>query len=194
MSYPNSGSLLQPRINSSLSSQIKIKIGQTTVGAIQSLTIEQNRDMDVREEIGTEGIVEIQPTRATKTTIEVSRIVFDDLKLLESFARGFVNLQAQRIPFDIHIMDLSSAKTENDVAVTICNNCWFKRYSTPYTANNYLITEGATILCERVTSMRNGLNVSNGGLRGIGYDYDSIERSTDLSGRIGRFYNTGISK
>jgi hypothetical protein len=36
--------------------------------------------------------------------------------------------------------------------------------------------------------MVEGKNVSTGGNRGIQYDYDSIERVTDLTGNRGKFY------
>ncbi|MFA5048986.1 MAG: hypothetical protein WC516_08235 [Patescibacteria group bacterium] len=194
MIYPNSGSALGSNINSGLSTQIVIKVGSTTVGAIQALTINQNRELCVWEEIGTEGIIEIHPKNATKIEISIQRIVFDELRVLESFARGFINLQAQRVPFDIHIIDMSTANDVSNALSHICHNCWFKQYSTPYNANNFLITESANLVCEYITSMRNAQNASYGGLKGISYEYDTIERNTDLTGRRGRFSSTGISK
>lgn len=193
MTYPSSGSLLKSNISSGLSTQITIKIGMATVGAVQSLTINQTREMAIWEECGTEGVIEIHPKNATKIELSVQRIVFDDLRLLESFGRGFINLQAQRVPFDVHIMDFITSDNEN-ILSTILHNCWFKQYSTPYTANNFLVTESASLVCEYITSMRNAQNAANGGLRGISYEHDSIERNTDLSGKRGRFTSSGIAK
>lgn len=195
MIYPNSGSALGSNINSGLSTQIVIKVGSTTVGAIQALTINQNRELCVWEEIGTEGIIEIHPKNATRIEISVQRVVFDELRMLESFGRGYINLQSQRVPFDIHIIDKSVSDGDGNNALShICHNCWFKQYSTPYNSNNFVVTEGANLVCEYITSMRNAQNASYGGSRGITYEYDTIERNTDLTGQRGRFTSVGISK
>lgn len=191
--YPKSGSLLQSRINSNLSTQITIKVDRTTVGAIQQLQINQNREMWVQEEIGTDGIIEIHPKGATKIDINVTRIVFDQLRLPEAFARGFINIQSQRIPFDIQIMDRSSALTDQAIVVNTCHSCWFNSYSPTYAANDYIITETAGLKCEYMTTTVNGLSAANGGLRGIRFDFDSVERSTDVDGRRGRLDSSGQS-
>lgn len=194
MSYPNSGSFLNSQVSSSLSTSIIVKVGPTTIGAIQSLKITQTRGLKVEEEIGTEGVIEIHPTTATQIDISVERIVFDELRITESFGRGFMNLQPQRIPFDIHIIDLGATESVENALSTILHNCWFKSISTPYNANNFLIQESATLLCEYITSMRGAGNASYGGIRGIIYDYDTIERNTDVIGRRGKFSSSGIAK
>lgn len=190
MTYPNSNSLIQSRINSGLSTSIIIKIGSITVGAVQSLTINQTREMIINEEIGNEGIIEIFPKNSARIDVVINRIVFDELNLPEAFGRGFVNLQAQRIPFDIHLVDVSRVDTESNFSSTIIHNCWFKSYNTPFSANSYIITETANIAAEYITSMRDGQNIALGGLRGLDFENDSIERNTDLIGRRGRFFST----
>jgi hypothetical protein len=187
MTYPQSGSLLQNRINSSLSTQISIKVGSTTVGAIQKLSITQNRDLWRHEEIGTEGVVEIHPKGAAKIEISVDRIVFDGMRLPEAFARGFVNLQSQRVPFDIHIIDKSEMKSSGDALVHVLNNCWFRQYNPQFRSDSFIISESAQILCEYITTTQNGISAVYGGLRGISYEYDTIERATDSRGQIGRY-------
>jgi hypothetical protein len=187
MTYPQSGSLLQNRINSSLSTQISIKVGSTTVGAIQKLSITQNRDLWRHEEIGTEGVVEIHPKGAAKIEIIVDRIVFDGMRLPEAFARGFVNLQSQRVPFDIHIIDKSEMKSSGDALVHVLNNCWFRQYIPQFRSDSFIISESAQIWCEYITTTQNGISAVYGGLRGISYEYDTIERATDSRGQIGRY-------
>jgi hypothetical protein len=187
MTYPQSGSLLQNRINSSLSTQISIKVGSTTVGAIQKLSITQNRDLWRHEEIGTEGVVEIHPKGAAKIEISVDRIVFDGMRLPEAFARGFVNLQSQRVPFDIHIIDKSEMKSSGDALVHVLNNCWFRQYNPQFRSDSFIISESAQIWCEYITTTQNGISAVYGGLRGISYEYDTIERATDSRGQIGRY-------
>jgi hypothetical protein len=185
-SFPSSGSTLSSNISSSLSAQITIKVVGTTVGAIQQLVINQNRDMHIWEEIGTSGIVEIHPKGAAKIDLQVTRVVFDDMRLPEAFARGFINLQAQRIPFDVQLIDRSNAATSADAIVHVFNNCWFKSYSPTFRAENFIVSETASIQCEYVTTHRNAASAVFGGLRGIGFDVDSVERSIDVNGQRGR--------
>ena len=187
MAYPQSGSLLQNRINSGLSTQITIKVDGTTVGAIQKLSIIQNRDLWRHEEIGTEGVVEIHPKGAAKIEISVDRVVFDGMRLPEAFARGFINLQSQRVPFDINIIDRSEMKNNNDAIVHVFNNCWFRQYSPQFRSDHFIVSESAQIWCEFVTTTQNGVSAVYGGLRGIAYEYDTIERATDSRGQIGRY-------
>lgn len=233
MQYPGSGSTMGTKSNVGLSTQILVKVGNTTVGAIQSFVIDQDKDIVMVEEIGNDGIIESHPKGAAKVILNVNRFVFDNLRLPEAFGRGFVNIQSQRIPFDICILDRSTVRGESGVVERVINrklgtnlstgditrglsdltsslgslgvgfketepyighvvhtynNCWLKKYTSKYESENYLILETATFTCEYVTSMVEGKNVSTGGNRGIQYDYDSIERVTDLTGNRGKFY------
>jgi len=189
--YPQSGSTLSPTPAAGLSTYITIKVGRATVGAVQELTINQVRRVRRSEEIGTEGIVDSHPTNATQVNLTVTRLVFDQLRLPESFSRGFVNLQAQRLPFDIQVVDRFPG-TDQLAAVHTYRSCWFTRYTTPYRAENYIVSETAEIFCEDATSMQNGVNVAFGGLRGIPVSADSVERNTDLLGRPGRLDSAGF--
>lgn len=188
----NSNTLLTPKIQSGLSTQITVKVNNVTIGAIQKLGIDQDRELHIHEEIGTVGIVEIHPKSSTKITLTVDRIIFDDLRITESFARGFINIQAQRIPFDIYVIDKSHSLNEYDVLTHMFHECWFKNTKTPYDANNFIVSESATIVCSRITSFRKGQSAVNGGSRGIYYEYDTVERSTDVKGKIGRLDYSGL--
>ena len=193
--YPNSGSSLTSNISSNLTTQIRVKVDNITIGAIQTIDISQSRNMKVIEECGTEGIVEIHPTEAAKISAKISRIVFDDLRIMESLGRGFINIQAQRIPFNIQIMDFGNAgKNSTNVLVHTLHNCWVKGSTTPISLNNFTITESADIVCEKITSMRDANSAANGGFRGISYSYDTIERATDLEGKSGRISSSGLAK
>lgn len=186
--YPQSGSLLENRINSGLSTQIVVKVDNVTIGAIQKLSISQDRELCRWEEIGTSGIVEIHPKGAAKINLTVERIVFDGMRLPEAFARGFINIQSQRIPFDIDIIDKTAMDaTGKGAIVHTFNNCWFNRYSPNFNADNFIVSETAQIWCEYVTTTRDGISAVTGGYRGIPYEYDSIERATDSQGKKGRY-------
>lgn len=208
MSYPNSNSSLTDGIRTGVSTQIIVKIKNTKVGAIQNLTISQAREHYRQEEIGTDGIVEIFPRGATKIEATIERVVFDGLRLPEAFARGFINIQSQRIPFDIDIMDLSEFKTSvnlpyddiqraillqnNNAVVHSLKGCWFRSYSPTFASEKFIISERATIICEKIITTRNGLSAVNGGLKGVAYEKDTIERATDSRGLIGRYTKTGM--
>jgi len=190
--YPQTGSRIDDdTVRTGLSTQMVVKFDHATVGALQELAINQTRDIARWEEIGTDGIVDSHPRHAAQVNLSATRIVFDGLRLPEAFGRGFVNLQAQRFPFDIHIIDRSGGEGEFSIVHTY-HNCWFNRYSTPYSAGNYIISEGADIWCEFVTSMQNGKNVAIGGASGITVESDSVERSTDLLGQRGSLDSAGL--
>jgi len=191
MAYPKTHSLLSTQVNAGLSTQIVVRVGGTAVGAIQTLTITQQREMNVFEEIGTEGVVEVCPKGAAKITLTVERLVFDGLRLPEAFARGFINIQAQRYPFDIQIIETSGGENDQIAVVTVIHGCWFKSYSPTITANAFLISERAELQAEKITTSQGGHSAVYGGLRGIAFEYDSIERNTDKNGRVGRFDAAG---
>jgi tRNA A-37 threonylcarbamoyl transferase component Bud32 len=193
--YPKTNSLLTPKISTGLSTSILVKVGLTYVGAIQNLTINEKRDMNIMEEIGTEGVVEVYPKGAAKIDLTVERIIFDQLRMTEAFSRGFVNIQAQRIPFDIQIIDtsVSSAEDNNDAIVHTIHECWFSVYSPKFTPNSFIISENATIIASKITTMRSGNSAVFGGTRGVKFDYDVIERSTDVNGRVGKFDSAGFT-
>lgn len=193
MVYPQSGSLIEPSINSGLSTQITVKVGPTTIGAIQQLTVNQNREIAVHEEIGTDGIVDSHPKNAAKIDLQVQRIVFDQLRLTEAFGRGFINIQAQRLPFDVEIIDRTDLSGDNASfsLVHVFHNCWFRTYSPTYSAENFIINEQATISVEYATSNRAAKSAVLGGKRGIPLEYDTIERETDVNGERGSFNQLG---
>jgi hypothetical protein len=149
--------------------------------------------MHVWEEIGTDGIIEIHPKGAAKISVSVQRVVFDGLRLPEAFARGFINIQSQRIPFNIEIIDRSDSVEIGDAVVSTLNNCWFKNYSPTFTAESFIIREQADIACEYITTMRNAISAVQGGKRGVAFDFDTVERNTDVKGIRGRLDSAGIS-
>ena len=78
-------------------------------------------------------------------------------------------------------------------------NCWFTKYDTPYAADNYIITETATIWCETafITSPAEaGSNPipNGGGLRGVVPQYDGaqIEPATNWGHRRGALDASGL--
>ncbi len=179
-SYPNTGSTLTSSISTGLSTQIIIKVANNVVGAVQSLSISQTRPLYRGGEIGLDGTLEIVPNNRTETSLSITRIVFDRLRLPEAFARGFISIKSQRIPFDIEIIDRTAGSDEKAVTHKF-TNCWFGQYQTPYQANDYIISETATIQVEDYSVIlgSSSQNAAQGGARNVTYQEDSVEREVD---------------
>lgn len=184
--YPTTGSTLNSNISTGLSTQIVIKVGSVTVGAVQQLQVRQRRGLERVKEIGLDGVLEIVPNKATEYEVQVRRIVFDRLRLPEAFGRGFVNIKSQLVSFDIQIIDRTSGDAEGSVMHTLVN-CRFSDYSPTYQADNFIISEDATIWCEDIKSTlgTSATNVAEGGNRGIPVQKVDAERETDIGGRRG---------
>jgi hypothetical protein len=194
-SYPNTGTLFDSatvegaKTRTALSTQIVITVNGEPVGAVQRFNESQRKATAKIKEVGTDGIIEIVPSGATDVSLTVNRMVFDGLSLPEAFSRGFRNIQAQRIPFDIVVIDRFTG-TGNDAVVTTYHNCWFESLSKNYSVDNYTIAEDATIAVEYMSTERAGeaVGLSQGvnGTREIpNRQIDSVELAAD-SGRSGR--------
>jgi len=190
--YPKTGSTLQSNISAGLSTQIVVKVGSDTVGAVQTLEVRQNRPLTRIVELGLDGTLELVPTQRAEVTLTVRRVVFDRLRLPEAFERGFINIHAQRLPFDILVIDQTGG--DGELAVTHHYvNCWFQDYSTPYNADNYLITESATIQAETVSSrLGSSANAAQGGARDMKPQIEQIEREADIGQRRGTLDAPGL--
>ena len=213
MAYPYTGTSLNGGVNAGLSTQIIIEVDNQPVGAVQSLRTTQTRALAKIKEIGTDGIIEIVPQSATEFSISVDRMVFDRKTLPEAFSRAFLNIHAQRIPFDIKIYDFSSAIADppdptsatfdptatfdaatnsQGLVTTVYENCWFASLGTTFSADNYVITQTAEIQCEFAISFANGShNVPAG--KGIPLVLDNLEKIADI-GRRGSLDARGLDK
>lgn len=214
MLYPQSGSLIfGDRIgtHTGLSTHIIIKVQDYAIGAIQELQISQDKGLKRLSEVGTGGVVEIIPTTPTAISITVRRVVFDGMSIPESFGRAFMNIQAQRIPFNIDIYKTDQARTsesseksgenfildmdaklERPVTVQRIHNCWFKQMTTPYTSRDYIITENATIWAEYMTTFTPSMNRSLRPAWPQRADIDTIEKEIDITGRRGSLSATSL--
>jgi len=205
-SFPNTGSavgIFQP--NTGLSTQIIIKVAGTHVGALQKLTVTQNRPLERVKEVGTDGVIEIVPNGPTTFELSATRIVFDQVRLPEAFLRGFRFINSQRLPFDIEVIDLSGVtdpggdiSSSSSIVTMTYKNCWFTSYTTPYTVDNYVITEDATMWCETgfLSSPAGEFDIPNGGgLRGLKAQTDTktIERAVNQGGRRGSMDVAGLT-
>lgn len=193
--YPKTGSILDSTTRTALSTQILVLVNNEPVGAIQSFSESQSRSVKRVVELGTDGTIEAVPESAVKITVKAQRIVFDGLSITEAFLRGFRNIQAQRIPFDIVVIDQYTG-TDNDAVITTYQNCWFTSLSKSYSADNFIISEDVDIEVENIRTIRGGeavaLSQGTGGGRQVPVQIDSVELSADSGGRRGALDFPGL--
>lgn len=193
--YPKTGSILDGTTRTALSTQILILVNNEPVGAVQSFAETQTRGIKRIMEIGTDGVVEAVPERAAEISLRVTRIVFDGLSITEAFSRGFRNIQAQRIPFDIVVIDQYTG-TDNDAVITTYENCWFGNISKTYNADGFVISEDADITVESIRTIRGGeavaLSQGTGGGRQVPLQVDEVELLADSGARRGSLDFPGL--
>lgn len=207
-SYPYTGTLFDSeavtgaKTRTNLSTQIVVYVNNQPVGAIQDFQERQQRSIKKITEVGTDGIIESVPQSATTITLTVRRIVFDGLSLPESMARGFRNIHAQRIPFDIVVIDrFTGTEEEGGAIVTTYHNCWFESLGKSYTTGDYTITEDANLSVEAISTERNGAPIASsqgvGGGRDLGSEgrqIDSVEQAADYGTYRGSMDFPGLIK
>jgi hypothetical protein len=207
-SYPYTGTLFDSeavtgaKTRTNLSTQIVVYVNNQPVGAIQDFQERQQRTIKKITEVGTDGIIESVPQSATTITLTVRRIVFDGLSLPESMARGFRNIHAQRIPFDIVVIDrFTGTEEEGGAIVTTYHNCWFESLGKSYTTGDYTITEDASLSVEAISTERNGAPIASsqgvGGGRDLGSEgrqIDSVEQAADYGTYRGSMDFPGLIK
>jgi len=183
------------RTGMSLSTMILIQVGETTVGAIQELSITERRDIRKLAEVGTDGIVDSAPNKATEISGSCQRIRFDRLRMAESFGRAWTHVHSQRIPFDITITDFFGFDSNQDATiVTVLKNVWVSEISYAYSASDYIITDRMNFQAEAIYSqlLTGGKNIATGGTRGFTVYGDSIERDADIGLRRGSLDAPGL--
>lgn len=195
-SYPRTGSILNSTTHTSLSSQIIVLVNNEPVGAIQEFSVSQSKPLKRIKEIGTDGTIEIVPTSSADVSLSITRIAFDGLSLPEGFSRGFRNIQAQRIPFDIIVIDQFSG-TGDDAIITTFHNCWFASLDKSYRAEDYIVSENCRVDVEYVSETRGGEAVAlsqgvGGGRQIAGIQFDSVESAADSGSRRGALDFPGL--
>jgi hypothetical protein len=160
MTYPYTGTAQNASTQTGLSTQILVQVDGLKVGGIQELRTDQARPLRAIGEVGTDGNIEIVPNAATTFNLTISRIYFDRKTITESLGRAFLNIQAQRYPFDIYIYDFhnvpaSSLDTDFDaslnsegIVTTIYENVWISQLGTTYSSGDYIIMQNISAQAE----------------------------------------------
>jgi len=142
----NTGSTLtlpngQNKTSTALSTNILIMVGNTPVGAVQSISIEEGREVQNIYEIGTDGTIDSTPKTQVKYTISnCKRTRFDKMRVAQAFGRSFIHVGSQRYPFDIHIIDQQSEDQSNWVT-TVLKNCWITKIGYSYSSTEWVIAD-----------------------------------------------------
>lgn len=194
--YPRTGSNVDGSMKAGLSTHILIAVDvgggvQLAVGAVQSMSVTENRNIRKLGEIGTQGFVENLPSGNTVIDINMTRVVFDAYNITRALGRGYKSIGSQRIPFNVYVIDRTHSTRIgiSDIGsgglggfirppiTQVYHNCWFTSKVSTYNAGAYQITEQATLGCqwhEDVFGTRHG-----DGERRIEYIGDSIEQAID---------------
>ena len=183
----DSPDLGQGQTRTGLSTQIVVMVGDRPVGAIQSFAQTQQRGTKPIAEVGTDGFIEIVPSSPTSISLTVSRIVFDGLSVTEAFSRGFMNISAQRMPFDIMVIDKFNG-SDNKI-VTIYKNCWFTNISKTFSAQDYVVSENASISVETVFSYK---STPGNPVGGKGHDLGDLEKDSVQTNSIEADTDVGV--
>lgn len=184
------------KTSTAISTNILILVGNTPVGAVQKLQINEKRQVKMIDEVGTDGHVDSVPQSSSNFSGSCDRVRFDRLRVAEAFGRGFTHVQSQAYPFDIVIIDKQKADSGNQIS-TVIKNVWITSISYSYNADNWVITDSMDWEAETIYSILtsgSGVPVAQGGERGIPYNNLEIERLTDtgFNGRRGSLDAAGL--
>src|SRR5678815_2831261 len=171
---PNTGSTLSVngtvnKTSTAISTNIIIMVGNTAVGAIQSMAISEKRGIKMIDEVGTDGHIDSVPNVSTNISGNCQRVRFDRLRITEAFSRGFVHVASQVYPFDIVILDKQKRDQGSQIS-TVIKNVWIDGLDYTYQTSDWVITDTMSWQAETIYSvLNNGSSqpVAVGGERGI---------------------------
>lgn len=162
------------KTSTAISTNIIILVNDVPVGAVQSLSVNEKRQIAMIDEIGTDGHIDSVPNKSTTISGSCQRIRFDRLRIAEAFSRGFVHAASQVYPFDIVILDKQKRDQGSQIS-TVIKNVWIGGISYTYEVSNWVITDTMEWEAESIFSVLNGgsspisggVPVAVGGERGI---------------------------
>ena len=192
--YPQTGSILTAnQTRTSLSTMIVIKVNDQAVGAVQNLNITEARDIRMIDEVGTDGHIDSAPIKSTDISGDCRRIRFDRMRIAEAFDRGFLHVKAQRVPFDIQVIDMMGAVP----IMTIISNVWIKQISYGYTQNDWIITDDMQWVAESISTFLAGSQgqsaaQAGGGRSLVTVPWDVYEVAADVGVRLGAMDAAGL--
>ena len=207
MVYPHTGSILTDAgrnvTRTGVSTEIIIQVDGNPIGAIQSISYKEDRNIHMIDEVGTDGHIDSVPQKSTDISGDCTRVRFDNLRMASAFSRGFIHAASQRIPFDIVILDIFAADESDadgfngsdNVITTVIKNVWIRNLGVTYTVSDFVISETMSWVAEHIYSyLGQGQNVvPAANARQIPIiDNDTFERATDIGQRRGALDAAGL--
>lgn len=197
----NTGSIIQGdagenKTFTSVSTNIIIKVGDTPVGAIRSLSVNENRRITMIDEVGTDGHVDSVPSQSTNITGSCQRTRFNNLRMAAAFGRGYIHVHSQRIPFDIDIIDTFAGIDEGTHITTTLKNVWMSKISVTYRSDDFVIVEDMDWEAEAIYSTlganSNAVPAAAGGRNIQLVNLNDFERAADIGRRRGALDGFGL--
>jgi hypothetical protein len=199
LSNPGSTRLVDPvsqrnRTGTHLSTNINILVNSIAVGAVKQMSVRENRDIVMIDEVGTDGHIDSAPRRSTDISGSCQRTRFDRQRIAEAFLRGFVHVAAQRIPFDIEIQDNFAGSDDDSTIITTIRNVWIESIEVTYNAEDFIIVENMGWKAESIDSvLGNGSPVvGQTNNRGIPLEINPFERQADVGQYRGALDAAGL--
>lgn len=147
------------KTSTAISTNILIMVGNTPVGAVQSLAISEKRSIKMIDEVGTDGHIDSVPNQSTNITGTCQRVRFDRMRIAEAFGRSFHHVSSQAYPFDIIIIDKQKLDFGSQIS-TVIKNVWINGIDYTYQVSDWVITESMTWEAETIYSHLNSGNAT----------------------------------
>lgn len=182
------------KTSTALSTNIIIMVNNQPVGAVQSLSVQERRNIKTIDEIGTDGHIDSVPNQSTTITGTCNRIRFDRLRIAEAFSRSFIHARSQAYPFDIYLFDRQKRDQAYEI-VTVIKNVWINSIETNYQATDFVIADTMGWTAETIYSHLTGDKgpVARGGERGIQFSKDIPMGINNSAKNIEQLVDTGNS-
>lgn len=200
MTAPNTGSITTAEggkntTRTGVSTNIIIEVDGNSVGAIQSLSINEERPIAMIDEVGTDGHIDSVPQRSTNISGTCKRVRYDNLRVAAAFSRGYIHVASQRIPFDIVIKDIFAGSDPSSTLITTIKNVWIKSINMTYSATDFVIIEDMAWEAEKIYSTLGSNNAVPGvaGSRNLAITpADQFELASDRGDRRGSLDGAGL--
>jgi len=152
LSWNNGTNRTSTAISTNIIIAVRTPNGFTPVGAVQSLQINEKRNIKMIDEVGTDGHIDSVPNQSTNITGSCQRVRFDRLRIAEAFSRGFVHVASQAYPFDILIFDKQKRNPGSQIT-TVIKNVWIAGIDYTYQITDWVITDTMTWEAENIFSI-----------------------------------------
>lgn len=183
------------RTSTSISTQILISVGPNTIGAVQNLSINERRTVNMVNEVGTDGSIDSVPTKSAEFSGNCTRVRFDGMRIAEALGRSFVHVMSQRFPFDITLIDRWKGDNNSSIITTL-KNCWITSIDYDISADNWIVSDKMSFVAEAISSTFANGPASVGGTNNIPLAIQSptsdIERAADTGLKRGALDATGL--